>query len=136
MFDPSSPNHFTYALAISIEGTSAIGAAELKDFLDKYFKGLCTAVGQRKGLKPDPKEFDAKVEESTTDPKRPGHFTAKVPCFDTFNDGRKLLLNMEIAVIPKTDEKKTLVVLLISPKPSDGEIWKQLRTIGQSVEGH
>jgi hypothetical protein len=54
--------------------------------------------------------------------------------FDTFNDGRKVLLNMEIDVIPKPDAKKTQLVLLISPQPADAPIWKQLHEIRKNVQ--
>jgi hypothetical protein len=134
MFDTSSTNYFTYALAVSVEGTNALAAPELKDFLDKYFKGLSTGVGRRKGITPDPVQFNAEVAAAKTGAPTPARFTAKVSYFDTFNDGRKILLNVEIEVQPKPAAKKTLVVLLISPQAKDAPVWEQLRAIGRTVE--
>ena len=50
VFDNSSPNYFSYVMALSVNGTSAIDAAGIKDFLETYFRGLLPGVGQRKGL--------------------------------------------------------------------------------------
>ncbi len=125
MFDTKSATHFTYALSICIDGTPEIGAKELKDFFDKYFKGLSTMVGRGKGMKPDPAVFNAVV----TPRDKAGLFSAKMPYIDTFTDGRQITLNLEIDVRPKPETKKTQIILLISPQAPDAEIWKQLHEI-------
>ena len=125
MFDTKSGTHFTYALSICIDGTPEIQAKELKDFFDKYFKGLSTMVGRGKGLKPDPVVFNAVV----TPGDKAGLFSAKVPYIDTFTDGHPLTLNLEIDVRPKPEIKKTQIILLISPQATDATIWKQLHEI-------
>lgn len=134
MFTTGAENYFTYALAVSVEGTNTIQAAELKDFLDQYFSGLSITVGRRKELKPDPAQFGAEVVEVKSEFSGLSRFTAKLPFFDTFNDGRKVLLNLEISVLPKADAAKTLVVLLISPQAAEAQVWSELRNIGQTVE--
>jgi hypothetical protein len=125
MFDTKSATHFTYALSICIDGTPEIGAKELKDFFDKYFKGLSTMVGRGKGMKPDPAVFNAVV----TPGDKAGLFSAKMPYVDTFTDGRQLTLNLEIDVRPQPATKKTQIILLISPQSIDAETWKQLREV-------
>ena len=134
MFATGAENYFTYALAVSVEGTNSIQVAELKDFLDQYFSGLSIAVGKRKGLKPDPAQFGAEVTSVKSEFTGLSRFAAKLPFFDTFNDGRKVLLNLEISVLPKTDAAKTLVVLLISPQSKDAPVWSELRNIAKTVE--
>lgn len=134
MFATGAENYFTYALAVSVEGTNTIQAAELKDFLDRYFSGLSITVGRRKELKPEPAEFGAEVKSVTSEFSGLSRFTAKLPFFDTFNDGRKVLLNLEISVLPNADAAKTLVVLLISPQAAEAQVWSELRNMGQTVE--
>jgi len=133
MFDPSSANYFSYALVVSVEGTNPVEKADVQDFLDKYIKGLSVGVGRRKGLTPDASQLGATVTALKSESGSPAKFEAIVPFFDTFNDGRKIILNLRITVIPRADEKRTFVVLLISPKPTDAEIWKTLRSIGEEV---
>ncbi|MCX6848840.1 MAG: hypothetical protein NTY98_07955 [Verrucomicrobia bacterium] len=125
MFDTKSATHFTYALSICIDGTPEIQAKELKEFFDKYFKGLSTMVGRGKGMKPDPAVFNALV----TPGDKAGLFSAKVQYIDTFTDGRQITLNLEIDVRPKPETKKTQIILLISPQTNDAEIWKHLYEI-------
>lgn len=131
MFDTASDTYFTYALAVNLENSPPIQAAELKDFFEKYFKGLSTMVGRRKGLTPDLAQFQAEVapRENTKD-----KFTAKVTTFDTFNDGRKVVLNVEIDVLPQPGNQTTQLVLLLSPQSTDAPIWKQLRDIRHTVQ--
>ncbi|MDB6005659.1 MAG: hypothetical protein JWR15_2646 [Prosthecobacter sp.] len=125
MFDTKAATYFTYALSICIDGTAEIQAKDLKDFFDKYFKGLSTMVGRGKGMKPDPAVFNAEV----TPRDKAGLFVAKVPYIDTFTDGRQLTLNLEIDVRPQPESKKTQIILLISPQTTDADAWKQLREI-------
>lgn len=133
MFDTSSANYFSYALVVSVEGTKPIETADVQDFLDKYFKGLSIAVGRRKGLTPDASQLGATVTALKSESGSSPQFEATVPFFDTFNDGRKIVLNTRITVIPRADAKRTFVVLLISPQSKDAEIWKTLRNIGEEV---
>lgn len=130
MFDTKSATHFTYALSICIDGTPEIQAKELKDFFDKYFKGLSTLVGRGKGMQPDPAVFNAEV----TPRDKAGLFSARVPYIDTFTDGRQITLNLEIDVRPQPASKKTQIILLISPQPADAEVWKQLHLIRDAAQ--
>lgn len=134
MFDPKATNYFTYLLAVSVEVAAPIGAPGLKEFLDQYYKGLSTAVGRGKAITPDAAHFDSKVTASKVEPGTTGRFTAIIPFVDTFTDGRKITLHMEIAVLPDPATKKTLLVMLVSPQAKDAPIWKELRAFGQTVE--
>jgi hypothetical protein len=132
MFSTTSSNYFTYVLAVSLDGTPEVGAADLKEFLEKYFRGLSIGVGQRKQLKPDPSQFVAEVSPAKTADAK-GRYEAKMTFFDTFNEGQKVLLNLEARVAPQPDQGKTFVVLLISPLGKDAGTWAKLREIGDKL---
>ena len=61
MFDNASPNYLTYALIISADGAPEIDNAAIKDFLEKYYRGLSVGLGGRKGHSPDPAQMVAEV---------------------------------------------------------------------------
>ncbi len=130
MFSTDSPTYFTYALSICIDGTPEIREKELKDFFDKYFKGLSTLVGRGKGMKPDPAVFNAEVKPGD----KAGLFSAKVPYIDTFTDGRQITLNLEIDVRPLPGSRKTQIILLLSPQAPEAEIWKKLHEIRDGAQ--
>ncbi|WP_395742265.1 hypothetical protein [Prosthecobacter sp.] len=130
MFRTGSPTYFTYALSICIDGTPEIHEKELKDFLDKYFKGLSTLVGRGKGIQPDPAVFNAEVK--LRDKAR--LFSAKVPYIDTFTDGRQITLNLEIDVRPLPESKKTQIILLLSPQAPETDIWKKLHEVRDAAQ--
>lgn len=134
MFDTGSSNYFTYVVLLSVDCAEAIDGAALKDFLEKYYRGLSAGVGRRKGLVPDVSQIGATVTSV-----RPGDATctshvAGVTFFDTFNDGRKIELRMEIEVRPKPGSSRTVITLLISPQPATADVWRMLREIGGTIE--
>jgi len=130
MFDTSSANYFTYVLAISADGNPNLNSEALKDFLEKYYRGLSVGLGRRKGLSPDPAQMNAEV---TPAPSAKDRSTADVTFFDTFNDGRKVTLHVEARVIPQPASHKTGLIFLISPQPKDNAVWKTLREIESKI---
>jgi hypothetical protein len=124
MFDTSSPNYFTYVLVITADGDQGIDRAGIVDFLEKYYRGLSVGVGQRKGLKPDPAQITADLTPGEKD-----RYQGKLVYFDTFNDGRKIVLNLEAHVVARPALKKTNLILLISPQPPDTAVWQTMHGI-------
>jgi hypothetical protein len=131
MFDNTSPNYFTYVLVISADGAPDLDSAALKDFLEKYYRGLSVGLGKQKGLSPDPAKMNAEVAPAQSDPHRR---TAKVTFIDTFTDGRTTTLNIEARVVPQPASRKTGLVLLISPQPKDNPVWQTLREIDGKID--
>src|SRR5262249_40497239 len=131
MFDTASPNYFTYVLVFSTDGAQELDSATLKDFLEKYYRGLSVGLGRQKGLAPDPAQMTAEVAASPSDKHRR---TAKVTFIDTFTDGRKTTLNIEARVVPMAPARKTGLVLLISPQPKDHAVWSKLREIEGKID--
>ena len=131
MFDTASPNYFTYVLAVSANGAAELDSAGLTDFLEKYYRGLSVSVGRQKGLSPDPAQMNVDMAADQSDEKRR---SAKVTFFDTFNDGRKITLNVEARVVRRVASKKTGLILLISPQPKGSVVWQTLREIGGKID--
>jgi hypothetical protein len=130
MFDNASPNYLTYALIISADGAPDIDNAAIKDFLEKYYRGLSVGLGRRKGQSPDPAQMVAEVSAATEKNRR----NATVVFFDSFTDGRKVTLNVEARIVPQSAAKKTGLVLLISPQPKSHAVWQTLREIDRTID--
>jgi len=133
MFDTRSSNYFTYVVVILADGAPELGAAGLKDFLEKYYRGLSIAVGRGKGLSPDPAQMRAVVNPSPAGPDAKQCFAAEVVFFDSFTDGRKINLNVEAVVVPRLASKQTCLILLVSPSPKEAAVWQTLRDIGRKT---
>jgi hypothetical protein len=134
MFDTSSPDYFTYVLVIAADGAPQLDKAGLKDFLEKYYRGLCGGLGERKGIAVDSARMVAEVTPAGSGPDAAHRYTGKVTIFDTFNDGRKVMLNVEAHVIPRPGAKKTYLSLLISPQGREAAVWKKLHEIERSLQ--
>lgn len=133
MFDTHSSNYFTYAVVILADGAPELGTAELKDFLEKYYRGLSTAVGRGKGFSPDAKQMRAVVNPAPPGPDAGKRFVGEVVFFDSFSDGRKINLRVEILVIPRPALKQTCLIMLVSPSSKDASVWQTLREIGSKA---
>jgi hypothetical protein len=131
MFDTASANYFTCILAVMVDDAPALGAAELQDFLEKYYRGLSTGLARRKGLKVDPAEMIATVKPAGPDAK--DRFLGTVVFFDSFNDGRRITLNFEARVITQPLLKRSVLLLLVSPSPKESAAWQALREVGQKA---
>lgn len=137
MFDTHSSNYFTYAMVILANGTPELGAAELKEFLEKYYRGLSAAVGRGKGLSPDAGQMKAVVNPAPPGPDaKKKRFAAEVVFFDSFTDGRKINLHVEALVIPRPASKQTCLIMLVSPASKDAAAWQTLREIGSKAAGN
>jgi hypothetical protein len=131
MFDNTSPNYFTYVLIVSADGAPEIDGPALKDFLEKYYRGLSVGLGKRKGMSPDPAQMVADVSPTSSGK---GRANATVTFFDSFTDGRKIKLNVEARVVQKPEAKKTGLVLLISPQPKSHAVWQKLHEIDGQID--
>lgn len=121
MFDTAAPGYFSYGMALSIEGHPAMDAGALTSFLETYYRGLYHAVAEGKSFTNDEAKITARVEPIE------GGFRGQVSTFDAFTDGRPLALALELDVreLPKTTE----ILGLVSPKPADAPIWKELQVL-------
>ncbi|MBI5394385.1 MAG: hypothetical protein HZA91_03720 [Verrucomicrobia bacterium] len=133
MFDTRSSNYFTYVVVIMADGAPELGAADLKDFLEKYYRGLSIAVGRGKGLSPDPAQMKTVVNPAPPGPDAKQSFAAEVVFFDSFTDGRKISLNVEALVVPRPASKQTCLILMVSPSSKDAAVWQTLRDIGRKA---
>ncbi len=134
MFDNTASNYWTCALVIAAEGAPALGASEVKDFVQKYYRGLSVGLGQRKGLSIDAAQMNAVVTPSSSGPDATNRYTAQMVFFDSFTDGRKVILNIEAHVVRRPDVAKTYLILLVSPQPKAAPIWKTLRGIEDKLD--
>lgn len=134
MFDTASSNYFTCVISLLLDQEPTVGAAELKEFLEKYYRGLSLGVGRKKGFSPDVAQMQAEVASIQSD--TANRFTGHMVFFDSFSDGRKIRLNVEARVIPLVATKQTCVILLVSPSDTKKPIWKTLREIGKKTAGN
>jgi hypothetical protein len=129
VFDNTSVNYFTYLLAIAANGNPTLDPPALKDFLEKYYRGLSVGLARRKGQSPDPAQMLAEVATAGS-----GRLTAAMVFFDSFTDGRKITLNIEARVFPQTAAKRTILLLLISSQPKAHAVWTTLREIADKLD--
>ena len=111
MFDHTKPDYFTCIIAITLDDERELAAADLQDFLEKYYGGLSLADQAER-------------------------FTAEIGFFDPFTDGRHITLHVEASQHRVPATKANGVILLVSPSAKDSEIWTNLRQIGRSAEAN
>jgi len=123
MFVADSDSYFSYALALRLTGDVEVDEAFLDSFLERYYRGLCGAVGAERKLTLDLTRVRATV-------KRAGErFTAEVEMFDPFVTGGPLTLALELEsrAVPRATE----VLGLASPLDREAPVWKELHALGE-----
>jgi hypothetical protein len=132
MYDTNSDHYFTYLVAITNEGELKWAAPDLKDFLEKYFRGLSTSRAQRKGVAPDVSQMVATIAPATSTDGAT-QLNGQMIFVDSFTDSRKVTLNVEATIISKAGAKQSFIIMLVSPSPTDSSVWKELREIGKKA---
>jgi len=131
MMDTTSAFYFSYIFAVAINDSVNLNEGAIKDFLNKYYQGLSASVGKSKKLNPDTVQMKAAV---TTVPTAPNistkSYNAGITFFDTFSNGRKIYLAMEIETSYNKTTHKTYMSVIVSPAEKDKtEVWNKLREI-------
>ena len=121
MFDKSSPQYWSYALALRLDGDVVVDRAMAADFFTRYYRGLCAAVGGARGSDVD---LDAiQVSAALSD----GPFVLTAELFDVFVDGAPLTLRLELDV--HATATSTELFGIASPAAVDQPIWDELGAI-------
>jgi hypothetical protein len=140
VFDAKSPNYFTYIMALTVNGTEKVDDIVIKDFLEKYYRGLLPGVGKPKGISVLPSQITAKIApiklegENKNDNKEKSRYQGRVSLIDTFTDGRDTKVNVEADVLQKPFSDKTYIILLLSPQALDSGVWSNLRAIRDKID--
>ncbi len=121
-FDPKAPGYWSYAFAWILEDAPPLAAKQLGDELQRYFAGLCAAVGKEKRLALDPGHFRAAL---TAQPG--GGLHGSVSLYDVFVTGKELTLHVEAEPVECVAAKRHALLILASPRPVDDPVWKELR---------
>ncbi|MCZ6596527.1 MAG: DUF5829 family protein [Planctomycetota bacterium] len=122
MFEPDSASYFSYVLALRLERDHDVDAAFWQDFLERYYRGLCEAVGEGRGLDVDPDSITVALEE------RDDRVTlATIEMVDVFVTGKPLRLRLELESHP--NPRTTELFGIVSPLPADAPVWKELGKI-------
>ncbi|HEY2414683.1 MAG TPA: hypothetical protein VGI40_20730 [Pirellulaceae bacterium] len=133
MYDTNSSEYFTYVMVFALDGMQQLTAADLKEFVERYFGGLSESVGRRKGLKIDRSQIVATVTPQAAASPVEKRFDADLVFFDSFTDGRKTTLHLDAQVLPRPNANKQYWILLVSPAAKDSASWDKLREIGKKT---
>ena len=121
MFEEGAESYWSYVLALRIEEEIHDDEAFLGEFLEKYYFGICSAVGQSRDLELDLSGFGVTLERSLD------RFVATVDMVDAFVTGEPLRLRIELDIHPRPGS--TELFGCASPQPPDHAIWNELRSL-------
>lgn len=121
MFDAESESYWSYALAVRLDGAPEVDAEFLQTFLEGYYRGLCEAVGEDRGLELDYSGFAVALETDVAG------FRATIDLIDTFVTAEPIRVEVLLRVHPRHDA--TEILGLASPSPQDAAVWDELRGI-------
>jgi hypothetical protein len=129
MFNKDSATYFTYAFVAQLDNVTAISQNDTRDYLLKYFKGLCGSTAIDRKLVIDTTKITVVVEKKKDTPADETIYDAYMNLFGVFADGAPVKLNMEVKVLVNSAAKKTYLVFIASPREKNDAAWKKLYEI-------
>lgn len=133
MFDTLSTTYFTYLFVLAINNKVGLSKKEAKDFLSKYYKGLCKAVAESREMSIDLSMIEVSIKKSKRGKYKTQNYHAQVNLIDAFTNGQKILLHMELEVLKDKRTKKSYVLVLASPQSKPTKVWKELYRFREKI---
>jgi hypothetical protein len=129
MFNKDTATYFTYAFVAQLDGVIAISQNDVRDYLLKYFKGLCSSTAKDRKLLIDTNQIAVTIEKKKGTAANEIIYNASVNLFGVFADGAPVKLNMEVKVLMNTPAKKIYLLFIASPREKADAVWKKLYEI-------
>lgn len=129
MFQKDSVNYFTYVFVAELDDVAAVSQTDIRDYLLKYYKGLCYATAKDRKLVIDTTQVTVVVEKLLNTPGKETIYNASADIFGVFADGAPVKLNLEVKVLINRALKRTYLLFIASPREKTDAIWKTLYRI-------
>jgi len=119
-------DYFTIIWGFRFDDTKGISQAEIQNFLQTYFRGLCSSTAKNRHLSPiDSSAVTVSIEKKpATDRSRIYNLTLHL--FGVFADGAPVTLNGEIKVMEDNARQKVYMVMIASPLSKTHPVWQPL----------
>ncbi len=129
MFKKDSADYFTYAFVAELDNTKSISQENIRNYLIRYFKGLCSSTANDRKLIIDTSKIKVSIEKKKGTPVNEIVYNALLNIFGVFTDGAPVKLNMEVKVLMNSAANKTYLIFIASPQAKTTVIWKELYKI-------
>lgn len=129
MFSKDTATYFTYAFVAQLDDITAISQNEIRDYLLKYYKGLCSSTAKDRKLVIDTTKITAALEKKKGTAPNEVIYNGSVNLFGVFADGAPVKLNMEVKILIDTAAKRTYLIFIASPRERTDALWKKLYEI-------
>ncbi len=134
MFKKDSVDYFTYAFVISIDSAEKISPGDIRIFLERYYKALCTSVAKDRKLTIDPFAITVTATGKKKTKGKQLVYDFFLSVFGVFADGAPVNLNLEATVTENKADQKTYILFIISPQPKTSVVWEKLYQIREDLE--
>ena len=129
MFHKDSANYFTYVFVAQLDNVSAISQTDIRDYLLKYYKGLCSVTAKDRKLTIDTTQITATVEKLQNTSAKETIYNASANIFGVFADGAPVTLKLEVKVLTDANRKKIYLLIIASPREKTDAVWTTLYRI-------
>ena len=129
MFNKDSATYFTYAFVAQLDNVTTVSQSNIRDYLLKYFKGLCNSTAKNRKLVIDTSQIAVSTEKKKGAAVNENIYNASVNLFGVFTDGAPVKLNMEVKVFMNTPAKRIYLLFIASQREKTDVLWKNLYEI-------
>ena len=119
-------DYFTIIWGFRFDDTKSVSAADIKKFLQTYFRGLCSKTATDRHLSPiDSSAVNVSIQKKTTAGKS-SVYNLTLHLFGVFADASPVTLNGEIKVMEDDAHQKVYLLMIASPQDKANSIWQDL----------
>jgi len=118
-------DYFTIIWGFRFDETKSVSQEDIKDFLQTYFRGLCSSTARNRHLTPvDSSAVSVSLQKPAAD--KPQVYNATLHLFGVFADGLPVTLNAEIKVMEDGAHQKTYLLMIASTQGKTDPVWEPL----------
>lgn len=118
-------DYFTIIWGFRFDETKSVSQEDIKNFLQTYFRGLCSSTAKNRHLTPiDSSAVSVSLQKPTAG--KPQVYYATLHLFGVFADGLPVTLNAEIKVMEDDTHQKTYLLVIASTQGKTDPVWEPL----------
>jgi hypothetical protein len=131
MFQEGSSDFWSYVFVWWVPEGTGFETEWLQGDLERYFRGLTTAVADAREFDPGKPDYDVRLKP--TESSTPDHpqWDGTAATYDVFVTRKPIRLNVRIDLVPCSSQGRVAAIFQLSPQPHDNTIWEVLNNLRQ-----
>jgi hypothetical protein len=131
MFKEGSADFWSYAFVWWVPEETGFETERLQTDLERYFRGLTTAVAEAREFDPGEPDHNVKLKPIKSSAPDHPHWEGTAATYDVFVTRKPIQLNVRIDLVSCSSQGQVASIFQLSPQLHDNSIWEVLDNLRQ-----